>query len=120
MTKDEIKKENKQQTFNRKILIRLSKAERLIEDQEIINEGHAYKIDKLESLLHAALGPCPQCNGSGMIYIGSEGEGRSLPDPCETCKGSGKIPLDVADMIEKFKKQARDDLESELTDDVPF
>ena len=78
------------------------------------------KIEKLESLLHAALGPCPQCNGSGMIYIGSELEGMSLPDPCETCKGSGKIPLDVADMIEKFKKQARDDLESELTDDVPF
>ena len=55
-----------------------------------------------------------------MIYIGSEGEGRSLPEPCEDCKGSGKVSLDVAEMIEKFKKQAREDIESELTNEVPF
>ena len=89
-------------------------------EQVRINQENAYRIDKIESLLQAALGPCPQCSGSGMIYIGSEGEGRSLPEPCEECKGSGKIPLDVAEMIEKFKKQAREDIESELTNEVPF
>ena len=90
------------------------------EEQDRINAEHAYRIGKLEGMLHTALGPCPQCSGSGMIYIGSEGEGRSLPEPCEDCKGSGKVSLDVAEMIEKFKKQAREDIESELTNEVPF
>ena len=98
----------------------MTKQEKINAEQVRINQENAYRIDKIESLLQAALGPCPQCTGSGMIYIGSEGEGRSLPEPCEDCKGSGKVSLDVAEMIEKFKKQAREEFESELTDEPPF
>ena len=79
-----------------------------------------YRISKLESLLQAALGPCNQCRGTGMIYVGSEGEGRSLPEPCDSCNGSGKVPLDVADMMEKFKKEAREEIESLVKNELPF
>ena len=97
---------DKQDKFNAEILQR-------------VNES-AYKIDKIESLLQTALGPCEHCYGSGMIYVGSELEGRSLPEPCDKCKGSGKIPLDVADMMEKFKKEARDEIESLVNNEPPF
>ena len=97
---------DKQDKFNAEILQR-------------VNES-AYKIDKIESLLQTALGPCDHCNGSGMIYVGSALEGRSLPEPCDKCKGSGKIPLDVADMMEKFKKEARDEIESLVNNELPF
>ena len=90
------------------------------ERQERINVENAYRIGKLEGMLHAALGPCSQCTGTGMIYVGSELEGRSIPEPCDSCHGSGKVPLDVADMMEKFKKEARDTLESELLNEDPF
>ena len=55
-----------------------------------------------------------------MIYVGSEGEGRSLPEPCDICNGSGKVPLDVADMMEKFKKEAREEIESLVKNELPF
>ena len=55
-----------------------------------------------------------------MIYVGSEGEGRSLPEPCDSCNGSGKVPLDVADMMEKFKKEAREEIESLVKNELPF
>ena len=97
---------DKQHKFNAEILQR-------------VNES-AYKIDKIESLLQTALGPCDHCNGSGMIYVGSELEGRSLPEPCDKCRGSGKIPLDVAEMMEKFKKEARDEIESLVNNELPF
>ena len=97
---------DKQDKFNAEILQR-------------VNES-AYKIDKIESMLQAALGPCDHCNGSGMIYVGSELEGRSLPEPCDKCRGSGKIPLDVAEMMEKFKKEARDEIESLVNNEPPF
>ena len=97
---------DKQDKFNAEILQR-------------VNES-AYKIDKIESMLQAALGPCDHCNGSGMIYVGSELEGRSLPEPCDKCRGSGKIPLDVAEMMEKFKKEARDEIESLVNNELPF
>jgi hypothetical protein len=84
-----------------------------------VNEN-AYRIDKIESMLHAALGPCDYCAGSGMIYVGSESEGRSLPEPCDSCNGSGKIPLDVAVMINKFKKEAREEMESLVNREMPF
>jgi len=88
--------------------------------QERINIENAYRIGKLEGMLHAALGPCTQCSGTGMIYIGSEEVGRSLPEPCDSCNGSGKIPLDVADMMEKFKKEAMDRVESLVNNEPPF
>ena len=97
---------DKQDKFNAEILQR-------------VNES-AYKIDKIESLLQTALGPCDHCNGSGMIYVGSELEGRSLPELCDKCRGSGKIPLDVAEMMEKFKKEARDEIESLVNNELPF
>ena len=87
--------------------------------QQKVNEC-AYKIDKIESMLQAALGPCTQCSGTGMIYIGSEEVGRSLPEPCDSCNGSGKVPLDVADMMEKFKKEAMDRVESLVNNEPPF
>ena len=97
---------NKQDKFNAEILQR-------------VNES-AYKIDKIESLLQTALGPCDHCNGSGMIYLGNPEENMSLPDHCVKCKGSGKIPLDVAEMMEKFKKDARDEIESLVNNEPPF
>ena len=90
------------------------------EEQDKINAEHAYRIGKLEGMLHAALGPCNQCSGTGMIYVGSELEGRSLPEPCDSCHGSGKVPLDITDMMEKFKKQAREEIESLVNNDPPF
>ena len=75
------------------------------------------RIDKLEELLHTALGPCPRCTGSGMIYEDFESDSTI---PCDTCKGTGKMPLDLADMMEHFKVQARKDIESELTEEFPF
>ena len=89
-------------------------------EQDKINEDHEYRIKKLEDLLRAALGPCPQCTGSGMIYSNNEHEGMSVPDRCDRCNGSGKIPLDVADMMERFKKEARDELESLVNNELPF
>ena len=53
-----------------------------------------------------------------MIY--STQEGMSVPDRCDRCNGSGKIPLDVADMMERFKKEARDELESLVNNELPF
>ena len=97
---------DKQDKFNAEILQR-------------VNES-AYKIDKIESLLQTALGPCDHCNGSGMIYLGNPEENMSLPDHCVKCKGSGKIPLDVAEMMEKFKKEARDEIESLVNNEPPF
>ena len=90
------------------------------ERQEKINIEHAYRIGKLEGMLHAALGPCDYCTGTGMIYVGSEVEGRSLPEPCDSCNGSGKIPLDVTVMMEKFKKEAREEMESLVNREMPF
>ena len=97
---------DKQDKFNAEILQR-------------VNES-AYKIDKIESMLQAALGPCDHCNGSGMIYSRNAHEGMSLPDQCDKCNGGGKIPLDVADMIERFKKEARDEIESLVNNEPPF
>ena len=72
------------------------------------------RMDKLEELIQYSTGPCPPCNGTGMIYIGSDEEGRSLPEPCDHCKGTGKTPLDVASMMELFKKEARKQVSTEL------
>ena len=72
------------------------------------------RIDKLEQLIQYSTGPCPPCKGTGMIYIGSEMEGRSLPEPCDHCRGTGKTPLDVASMMELFKKEARIQVSNEL------
>jgi DnaJ-class molecular chaperone len=87
--------------------------------QHKVNEC-AYKIDKIESMLQAALGPCDHCNGSGMIYSGNPEENMSLPDQCDKCNGGGKIPLDVTDMMERFKKEARDEIESLVNNEPPF
>ena len=74
------------------------------------------KIDKLEHLIQYSIGPCSPCKGTGMIYIGSEMEGRSLPEPCDHCRGIGKTPLDIASMMELFKKEAR----TEVSNELPF
>ena len=76
------------------------------------------RIDKLEELLHTALGPCPRCTGSGMIYDQDEDAGRDLTLPCDTCKGTGKMPLDLADMMEQFKLQAKKEVE--MSEELPF
>ena len=76
------------------------------------------RIDKLEELLHTALGPCPRCTGSGMIYDQDEDAGRDLTLPCDTCKGTGKMPLDLADMMEQFKVQAKKEVE--MPEELPF
>ena len=76
------------------------------------------RIDKLEELLHTALGPCPQCTGSGMIYDQDEDAGRDLTLPCDTCKGTGKMPLDLVDMMEQFKLQAKKEVE--MSEELPF
>ena len=76
------------------------------------------RIDKLEELLHTALGPCPRCTGSGMIYDQDEDAGRDLTLPCDTCKGTGKMPLDLADMMEQFKVQAKKEVE--MSEELPF
>ena len=77
------------------------------------------RIDKLEELLHRALGPCPRCTGSGMIYDQDEGETLlELTIPCDTCKGTGKMPLDLADMMEQFKVQAKKEVE--MSEELPF
>ena len=76
------------------------------------------RIDKLEELLHTALGPCPRCTGSGMIYDMDEDAGRDLTLPCDTCKGTGKMPLDLADMMEQFKVQAKKEVE--MSEELPF
>ena len=89
-------------------------------EQDRINDDYEYRISKLEGLLQAALGPCDYCTGTGMIYVGSEEEGRSLPEPCDSCNGSGKIPLDVTVMINKFKKEAREEMESLVNREMPF
>ena len=99
---------------------RIPKGDFLGEHLKRINIETEYRIGKLEGMLHAALGPCTQCSGTGMIYIGSEEVGRSLPEPCDSCNGSGKIPLDVADMMEKFKKEAMDRVESLVNNEPPF
>ena len=75
-----------------------------------------HKILQVENLIQYATGPCNECNGTGMIYVGSESEGRSLPDMCNSCNGSGKLPLDVSSMMEKFKIDAR----REIRDELPF
>ena len=82
------------------------------------------RMDKLEELIRYATGPCNACNGTGMIYIGSETEGRSLPDPCEYCRGSGKTPLDIESMMEKFKEEARKEVSQNhdliTGEEIPF
>ena len=89
-------------------------------EQDRINDDYEYRISKLEGLLQAALGSCDYCTGTGMIYVGSEEEGRSLPEPCDSCNGSGKVPLDVTVMINKFKKEAREEMESLVNREMPF
>ena len=76
------------------------------------------RIDKLEELLHSGLGSCPQCTGSGMIYVSDEAMERQVPEACETCKGSGKMPLDLVDMMEQLKIQAHKEIE--ISKDIPF
>jgi len=83
--------------------------------ERIDNETN--RIDKLEEILHSGLGPCPECTGSGMVYETYEAE-RNGTIPCETCKGTGKMPLDLVDMIEQFKVQARKDIE--MSKIIPF
>lgn len=78
------------------------------------------RIDKLEELLHTALGPCPRCTGSGMTYdVEPDWEnGQKNTRPCDTCKGTGKMPLDLADMMEQFKLQAKKEIE--VSEELPF
>tara|TARA_Y100000296_G_scaffold73354_1_gene90746 strand:- start:45 stop:476 length:432 start_codon:yes stop_codon:yes gene_type:complete len=82
------------------------------------------RMDKLEELIRYATGPCNACNGTGMIYIGSETEGRSLPDPCDHCRGTGKTPLDIESMMEKFKEEARKEVSQNhdliTGEEIPF
>lgn len=80
------------------------------------------RIDKIEEIFQNALGPCPRCTGSGMIYDLEVGRGgaENITSPCDTCRGTGKMPLDLADMMEQFKVQARKEVESELTEELPF
>ena len=73
------------------------------------------RIDKMEELLHRALGPCPRCTGSGTIYEDFESDSTI---PCDTCKGTGKMPLDLADMMEQFKVQAKKEVE--MSEELPF
>ena len=76
------------------------------------------RIDKLEELLHRALGPCPRCTGSGMIIVPDPILERDAQEPCDTCKGTGKMPLDLADMMEQFKLQAKKEVE--MSEELPF
>ena len=79
------------------------------------------RIDKLEELLHTALGPCPRCTGSGMTYDVEPDEEKMISynsRPCDTCKGTGKMPLDLADMMEQFKLQAKKEIE--VSEELPF
>ena len=78
------------------------------------------RIDKIEEIFQNALGPCPRCTGSGMIIVPDPVLERDAQEPCDTCRGTGKMPLDLADMMEQFKVQARKDVESELTEELPF
>ena len=76
------------------------------------------RIDKLEELLHTALGPCPRCTGSGIILVPDSVLERDSHEPCDTCKGTGKMPLDLADMMEQFKLQAKKEIE--MPEELPF
>ena len=89
--------------------------------RETQNTAHeqARRIDDLERIVRAGLGPCPQCTGSGMTIFPDPVLERDNVEPCETCKGSGKIPLDLADMIEQIKCKARNEPEL-VKEDLPF
>ena len=80
--------------------------------QQKFNKNIVKRIEELEDLIHYAIGPCTFCNGSGMIYDQDEDAGRDLTRPCEDCKGSGKMPIDFVMMMEKFKVQARKDIQT--------
>ena len=93
--------------------------QKLYRDTQNTAHEQARRIDDLERIVRAGLGPCPQCTGSGMTIYPDPVLERDNVEPCETCKGSGKIPLDLADMIEQIKCKARNEPEL-VKEDLPF
>ena len=93
--------------------------QKLYRDTQNTAHEQAKRIDDLERIIRAGLGPCPQCTGSGMTIYPDPVLERDNVEPCETCKGSGKIPLDLADMIEQLKCKGRNEPEL-VKEDLPF
>ena len=93
--------------------------QKLYRDTQNTTHEQSRRIDDLERIVRAGLGPCPQCTGSGMTIYPDPVLERDNVEPCETCKGSGKIPLDLADMIEQIKCKARNEPEL-VKEDLPF
>ena len=93
--------------------------QKLYRDTQNTTHEQSRRIDDLERIVRAGLGPCPQCTGSGMTVFPDPVLERDNVEPCETCKGSGKIPLDLADMIEQIKCKARNEPEL-VKEDLPF
>ena len=93
--------------------------QKLYRETQNTTHEQARRIDDLERIVRAGLGPCPQCTGSGMTIFPDPVLERDNVEPCETCKGSGKIPLDLADMIEQLKCKDRNEPEL-VKEDLPF
>ena len=80
-------------------------------------DSYEQALDILQSLIHKALGPCTKCNGSGKVYI-EDIIGDTCQTACDICKGAGKKPLDYQEMIEHFKREAQNQIQTET--DIPF
>ena len=76
------------------------------------------RLDALESIIHYSIGPCEFCNGSGMLYDQDEDLGRDITRPCDDCRGLGKKQLDMVEMMQSLKKQAK--LEVQQSNEIPF
>ena len=83
-------------------------------------DSYEQALETMQSFIHNAIGPCTKCNGSGHIYDahGIEEGGIRLTSPCDICKGTGKLPLDYQEMIEHFKREAQNQIQTET--DIPF